>query len=250
MIKTAIFVEGQTELIFVRELLLRIFEHQNIHLECYTLFSKGKFHPTEYPFTPEVEVKYYFQIINVGSDAMVLSSILRREALLWNSGFQKIIGLRDMYSETYRKIVKNRKISEEINQKFKEGTQETIDKNAQYPDRIIHIFAIMEVEAWFLGLYTAFEGLDEKLTSEYIQEKLNFNLAEINPETSFFHPAKQVGEIYNLAGKKYDKKKGDVSAIVSYITKDDYNLLYLDENKCASYSAFYDSIPKEDEAID
>jgi len=117
MIKTAIFVEGQTELIFVREMLLKMFGYQNISLECYTLFTDSNFNSTEYPF-PNPEAEYYFQIINVGNDASVLTRMLRRQRQLFKSGFSKIIGLRDMYSREYRKLSKGAEINQELNQKF------------------------------------------------------------------------------------------------------------------------------------
>lgn len=40
MIKTAIFVEGQTELIIVREFLLKWFDY-GISLNCFNLFKRG-----------------------------------------------------------------------------------------------------------------------------------------------------------------------------------------------------------------
>ncbi len=84
MKKIAIFVEGQTELITLRELLLRDFEY-NVDIECRTLFKPGKFHKTPYDsFAPAAD--FHFQIINVGNDNAVLQRILRREEYLWNAG--------------------------------------------------------------------------------------------------------------------------------------------------------------------
>ena len=107
MIKTAIFVEGQSELIFTRELLLKYFEYQNIHIECYTLFNDHNLNPTEYKYDNK-NAAFYFQILNIGNDQKVISSILKREKYLFSKehGFHKIVGLRDMYSKEYREKVK------------------------------------------------------------------------------------------------------------------------------------------------
>ena len=64
MKKIAIFVEGQTELIFVREYLLKQFEYQGIDLECRNLFKDEKIQSAEYDF-PNNEAEIHFQIINV-----------------------------------------------------------------------------------------------------------------------------------------------------------------------------------------
>ena len=251
MRKVAIFVEGHTELIFVREFLLRIFDYQNISLECYNLFTDYNFHETDYSFSniEHHEAVFYFQIINVGNDNAVLSRILKREKYMWNSGFHTIIGLRDMYGKSYREEAKNAQIYEELNQLFKEGTQEQIDKLAIQPNKIHFLFAIMEVEAWFLGFEDIFEQIDEKLTAEYINEKLGFNLRNINPETAFFHPADTLNDIYALANLAYKKKSKEINSLVSKIEKDDYALLDMSD-KCASFSEFYDIILKQKNEFD
>ena len=231
MIKTAIFVEGQTELVFVRELLLKVFEYQRIALECYTLFTDSSFIPAEYAF-PNQEAEYFFQVINVGNDQSVLSRILRREEYMRHEGFVRIIGLRDMYSRQYREEAQNHKIDPILNQKFIVGARAQIKSTNTY-----FSFAIMEVEAWLLGLRKVFAKMDERLTAEFIEEKLGFNLDTIDAEEAFFHPANQVNDLFGLIGKHYNKSKGDINAIVSHIAREDYFEL-LESDKCASFKEF------------
>ena len=50
MVKTAIFVEGQTELIFVREYLLKLYGYNGVEVACFTLFTDGSRNSTEYPY--------------------------------------------------------------------------------------------------------------------------------------------------------------------------------------------------------
>ncbi len=239
--KTAIFVEGQTELILVREMLLRLFSYQNIHLECYTLFTDSKFQSTEYSSGNE-EAEFYFQILNVGNDNAVLSRLLKREKYLWNIGFDRIIGLRDMYSKAYREYTKGNQIKQTANQLFIQTHRETIDNKAQQPDKIFFSFAIMEAESWLLGIPEAFERMDGKLTLENIKEKIGFNLKDTDSEVIFFHPANEIKAIFELAGKNYNKSKGDSYAMVSNINKEDYEALNENE-KCASFSTFYSYLP-------
>jgi hypothetical protein len=90
MRKIAIFVEGQTELIVVREYLLRWFNYADIEIECRTLFIEGKFHSAEYDY-PTPNPQYHFQIINVGNDNAVLSRILKREQYMWSAGYEILL---------------------------------------------------------------------------------------------------------------------------------------------------------------
>ncbi len=240
--KVAIFVEGQTELILVREMLLKLFNYQNINLECFNLYSKENLQVTEYHFLNE-RAEYYFQIVNVGNDNAVLARILRREQRLLDAGFDRIIGLRDMYSKAYREAVGNANIDLEINEQFKVGHQEQVNNNAVMPERIFFRFAIMETEAWLLGLAHIFDQIDENLTIDFIEQQLGYNLDSIDPEILFFQPANELKTIFELVGKTYDKSRGDVNSIVSLIERNDYMLLELAE-KCNSYSAFYQAIPQ------
>lgn len=245
--KTAIFVEGQTELIWVREMLLKIFDYQNISIACYNLFAVENLHATEYPF-PNENAAYHFQIVNVGNDNAVLDRLLKREKRLWQAGFDRIIGLRDMYSSAYREIAGKSAIVAEINQQFKNGHQEQIDNRATKPEQIFFQFAVMESESWLLGVPTVFEKLDNGLTVDIILERLDIDLENIDPETTFFHPANQVEIILGLVGKRYSKKKGEINAIVSHLEKGDYLALDAAE-KCSSFSQFYAVIPKEETIV-
>jgi hypothetical protein len=240
VIKTAIFVEGQTELVFIREYLLKMFDYQNIWLECYTLFADNNFNTTEYSF-PNDTASHYFQIINVGNDNAVLSKLLKREQHLWNNGFHKIFGIRDMYSLQYREVVQNATISEGVNLKFTETARHTIDTLAEKAENNHFHFAIMETEAWQLGLKNCFTYLYRDLNTAFIAEKLGINLDQTDPEKTFFHPAAIIEDIYWLANREYNKSKGDINAIMGNVRKDDFIELS-QSDKCRSFNNFHNSI--------
>ena len=132
MKKIAVFVEGQSEQIFVRNLLYHLFDAGILSFNCFRLLAK-RAHPPPYTFNnPKAEVHY--QIINVGNDEKVLSAIKDREAKLFNKGFAKIIGLRDMYSRAYRERSPG-VVDDKIHQKFIDATNSVIAK-MQNPDQI------------------------------------------------------------------------------------------------------------------
>ncbi|MFK7934275.1 MAG: DUF4276 family protein [Saprospiraceae bacterium] len=238
MRKVAIFVEGQTELIFIRESLPKLMGYQHISFDCYTLQTDSNFQTTDYSYPITEETRFYFQIINVGGDNAVISRLLRREQFLLRSGFELIIGLRDMYSQQYRRLAENREISNDLNQQFINAAREQIEQKAERPELISFLFAIMEIEAWFLGCEGVFEKVDARLTNQFIAQNLGFNLSDIDPEETFFHPANAVEQIFDLVEKDY--KKG--SSLVNNIDADDLELLHLNQERCASFSAFYEII--------
>lgn len=242
MIKTAIFVEGQSELIFTRELLLKFFNYQNIWIECYNLFNDQDLNPTEYAF-PNVDAEYYFQILNIGNDQKVLSSILKRERYLFsaNQGFHKIIGLRDMYSKEYRQIVKKEKVDLTANEKFITNHLNTIKERSLNPEKIYFHFAIMELETWLLAIPKLFNKLHSCLNEHTIKQHLNVDLSSIDLESEVYHPADFLDKILKIAGSSYDKKKADVNKIMEKIDKVDVEML-VKSYRCESLNSFCDSL--------
>lgn len=239
MKKIAIFVEGHSELIFIREFLLKRFDYQHIDLECRTLFKDDRILSAEYDF-PNENAPIHFQVINVGSDVSVLQRILKREEILWNAGYERIIGLRDMYSDEYKEAMgQPREIKPLINQKFINGYNDTIKTKAIKPDNIYFYFAIMELETWFLGIPTLWQ--QKSITSDMIQEILKVDFFKIDPETTFLHPTETIKALLELIGEKYDKHDHEINSFLSYIEKEDFENL-LTSQKCNSFKLFNDCI--------
>lgn len=237
--KLAVFVEGQTELIFVREFLKQWYSYDSnaIGFDCYNLLA-NEFCDTAYKYGSEESENYYF-LVNVGNDGSVLSSIIGRMKFLQNKGFQLVIGLRDMYSRQYIRDAGKREIVETVNQQHIESVREVL-KGIEGGMFVDFHFAIMEVEAWFLGMPEFIGKLDERLTPEYIQQNVGLTLDD-DPEKTVFHPAKIVGEIYALVGKHYDKHQSDVSSIMARLTTEDY-LRLIESGKCSTFRTFAESL--------
>jgi len=207
-----------------------------VDIACFQLISDNVNY-AEYQYECPTAI-FHYQIINVGNDARVLSAILGREQSLLTSGFERIVALRDMYSEVYKKITS--RIDNTITQSIIEATKEQLDK-ASKPNIIHFNYAIMEIEAWFLGIEKLLERIDGRLTSTFIKRNLSLDLITVDPESEFFCPAKILGDIYNLVHLSYDKSKSVIESLVSCITIDDYETLHR-SSKCGSFNPFYDSL--------
>jgi hypothetical protein len=237
MKKTVIFVEGQTELIFVREYLLKWFDWQ-VDVECTKLTRDGDFEYAEYN-APFPTAEQHFQIIDVGTDVSVLSKIIKYEKRMRELGYEKFIGLRDMYSELYKS--KSKTYDKSLTDEFITDANDEIRYRTTQPDSIHICFAIMETEAWFLGHYALFERMDSRLTTAFIHQNLKIDLTDIDPETHIFHPAPLVGKILDLVGLTYKKRQDEVNKIVGKFKQEDYQML-LDSDKCQSFNHFHAAI--------
>lgn len=240
--KIAIFVEGQAEYIFVRDFLCNWYEYDGnkLGIECLALRSE-RFNTVPYPFGNR-ESENYYQIVNVGNDRSVLSKMLKEAARLKNAGFQLIVGLSDMFGDDYHKAVQTRTIDESINQKFKNTRQRIINDSA-HKDMLCYCFAIMEVEAWILGMSSILKHIDGYLTHSLILEQLQIDI-DADPEKTYYHPAQILNNIYRLVGKQYGKHEGDIYKITSILGKDDYIEL-IESGKCKSFKEFAEEILQE-----
>ena len=221
MRKIAVFTEGQTELIFVREFLLRLIDNSKLSFICMELLARKYFYvPYEYS-SPNPEI--HFLIVNVHGDEGVLSSISDREkSLIEKSGYEKIIGLRDMYSEAYEKLSPGI-INDSVTKRLIQGYKLTI-QNMVYSDKVELYLAIMEIEAWFLAMYNVFQKIDTVLTIDFIKQNLRIDLRNTDPQKEFFKPSRQVQDIFGLCGMQYNKKESDIN------------------NRCNAFDAFYQMI--------
>ena len=237
MKQVAIFTEGQTELIFIRYLVGLEIGWEKISIRCISLADNKSNLAGLSQENPNADI--LFQIINVGNDEGVLTAIKEREERLLKSGFNKILGLRDMYSKNYLKRA-DRKIVPNVISQFIENAKNTI-QDMSSPGQIFFHFAIMEVEAWFLAMWVVFGRLNTTLTVQYIEQNLNYRLDQIDPQIQFTNPSREVKRILGLINRKYDKKRGDAEIICRKIEKSDIQAI-LDSNRCQSFKEFYANI--------
>ncbi len=203
--KLAIFVEGQTEVIFTEKLIIEILGHKNVSINS----VKARQGLAEISASKFDEQSFYVLIFDCEGDDSVKSQILeKREALIKNQ-FDSIIGLRDVYPIESNNI-----------QRLEMGLKTGVPtKNIS-----ISIFiAKMEVEAWFLQESNHYRKIHPSLTDKHILQKTNFCPSTHNAE-DVYHPAELLNKIYNLAGFSYKKNKRQTTRTVQSL---DYEELYI-----------------------
>ena len=235
MKRIAIFVEGQAEQIFIRHLLPTILDWSKFSFTCVKLYANQM---QEVPHSYNVgqsHVEVHFLIVNAANDTKVLSAIKEREQHLFAKGYDEVFGLRDMYSNEFCKY--SNSIQNDVINKFINGARHSISLMS-CPDKIHFHFAIMELEAWFLGMYNLFRKINSVLDTHYIEENVGYNLSEIDPQTQFFKPTTELDRILRLAGLGYQKHSHEVNSILSKMDKIDCESV-MENGRCQSFNNFY-----------
>lgn len=238
LIKIAFFVEGLTETIYIRYLLLNIFNNSDIEIDIYRSFNTQKSSPA-YGIKNEV-AKLKFLVLDVEGDSNVLSGIKEREKNLFVQGYMKVFGLRDMYSNEYDSLSSSGGVDQTAILKIQSGIQEEINKMSN-PSLISFHFAVMEIEAWFLAMIAVLSRIDSQITVEFIKNKLGYDLLSINPELYFRKPSVDLGKIYLLVGKSYDKSTHCLESLMSKMQRQDYYDL-CNSGKVGYYKSFFEDI--------
>jgi hypothetical protein len=205
----AIFVEGQTELVFVNQLLFEMFGYQNLRIEHQYQYG-GLYHEIGVRGVPPECAKHTVLLVNCACDGKVLSAIKERANNFRNAGYDRILGLRDLYP----------KPSEELEEQYELIANQLV--SMPLPCKLV--IAVREIEAWFIADAEHFARYNPLLTLEYIQQKIGVNIA-IQDVEQIQHPSELLRKIYNLAGGTYDKKIKEVHRVVNILK---YDFLYLE----------------------
>lgn len=237
MKRIAIFTEGQTEYVFIRNAIFKVFDANKFSIECLKLHSNS-FQVIPYSYS-SLEPLVHFTVVNVGNDEKVLSIIKERYTSL---KFDLIIGLRDMYSRSYREK-SSQKIDKRINIDFITQTKQTIS-TFDTSNKTKIFFAIMEIESWILGMNSIFTKYNSILTDDKILNELKMDLQQIDPEETIFHPSTVLNDILSIVSDKYDKSLDIVEKITSFIELSDLNDLYF-SHKCKSFRVFANNLINE-----
>lgn len=208
MKKLAIFVEGNTELVFVENLVIEIAGFHNVSIARHVLHG-GKILPLYSTGVPPENAEFHVLITNCESDGKVKPAILERMPSLHSQGYEMVLGLRDAYPNKRADL-----------QKLQEGLLEGLDE-LQVSTHIV--LAVMEIEAWFIGEWTHFQKINALLTPDFIKFHHQFDVENENPE-HLDAPATKLGQIYESVGKSYKKKDRDAKAVAARL---DYGMLYI-----------------------
>lgn len=211
MKKLAIFVEGQTEQLFVTELLKQIAGEKDIEIEVQQAgVSKtgGRIFKIIRAASSTTDKKYFVLIKDCRGEHSVKSDIIDTVESLTRQSYCQIIGIRDVYP-------------------VPPADMPSLVKHLRYgvPTRYIPInimLAVMEIEAWFLAEFNHYEKIHVNLTIEKIINGVGFDPSTDDMEQRP-HPAEDLHNIYQLVKLAYTKRQQNTLRTVNAL---DYEHLY------------------------
>ena len=226
-----VFVEGKTELIFLHTFLKNEFGNYRFSAEFLRIPGNGE---SAWALeNPDSNLR--FLVFDCQGDGNVVSAIRDRKQTLFKKGTGKIIGLKDMYSNSYDKK-SNGQLLGQLNEIFIENTQSIINDQ-----KVSFHFSIMEFEAWFLGMYKLFPKLDSSLTIARIEEVINCNIEQTDPQNVHYRPSMRLKKVLDSVGKTYNKSESDIHRICNKVEPSDINNSF-ERDRCRAFKKFFDEI--------
>lgn len=205
MHKLAIFVEGHSELLFVRRLLQEVAGKNNVAIQSQQIFG-GRSVPRRAIIIHAAQFagneRYYILITNCGGDHQVAARIKEDHAKLSASGYTKIIGVRDVRPDFSILDIP----------RLERGLRLGVRADLISVDFVL---SVMEIEAWFLSEATHFARIHPSLTVELIKNSLGFD-PSADDMSSRPAPAKDLGDCYQLVGHSYRKGSAVTSDALDY----------------------------------
>lgn len=209
MNKLAVFVEGQTEQIFVEKSLIEIAGRNNIRIEKCDLVGGRKTRKRLHFSGVDDSRKYFAYIIDCHGDSTVKSDIVDNYDSLIREGYSSIIGIRDVYPFARAEIPK-----------LKCGLGLYVKTKPIAP---VFILSVMEIEAWFLAEHTHFQRIHRALTVDRIRTALHFDPSRDDMELRE-HPSEDLHQVYALEGLAYRKREAQTERTVEALN---YAEIYL-----------------------
>lgn len=206
MRKIAIFVEGQTEMLFLDRLIQELASETGLameHAEASGGASRARQIKVLKRQAPQPHHSFYVLIVNCSGDSKVKSDILERYHSLKRAGYSVILGLRDVYGQfRYDDVPRLRR-------ELQAGLP-----RAEPPVELF--LSIMEIESWFLAEHTHFQRISPALTMHRIQHNLHFDPSQDDMERRW-HPAEDLDRIYQLGDARYTKQRANLERTLEAI---------------------------------
>lgn len=236
--KVAIYVEGITEASFIYQLIGEHYQWDwsKVRIECLNLDpvdAADDLRNIGLDTSPD-----YYLIYDSCSDTAVASDIRNKFRSHKEEGFDKVVGLRDIYGESYIELY-GRQLNPQNVAEFIKDIQEPfleLDNSG-----IIRVrFAVMEIEAWMLALSGVFKKIDQRLDAEGLLSLAGIDINN-DPQTTYFHPFSQLEDIFRSIGKNYNKHWREIKTFVFKIKQADFDSLYYSV-QCQSFRDFHDAV--------
>jgi len=210
--RLAVFVEGNTEALYIDKLIEEIAGRNKVIIEHRKIWGGSSVKrkvETIRAAKPTNGQQYYVLLVDCGGDESVKTRIMEEHENLTNSGYSRIIGLRDVRPKFTHADIPQLEMS-----------LPRFIKTSWIP--VTFILAIMEIEAWFLSETTHFHRIHPSITVAAIITNLGFDPENDDMEQRS-NPAEDLNNCYQIGRRTYSKRRAQVT-----INALDYSLIYLE----------------------
>ena len=225
--KKVVYVEGVTELVFVYNLICTHYGYDGNQFQIHSINLDpvaGLEIPADFGLS---DAPNYYQLVCAGGDGSVISAIKQRYKGHIDAGFEIVVGLKDVYCQAYTSMAGHEYDGEKVEKLISiQKSQFSSEVHASL------CFAIMEVEAWILGMKSF-------LVREY--PEIGQSEEDIDPETTYVHPFEDIHTSFKSIGVRFEKHWSDILAVMNKMTKEDFDSLYASPH-CASFNVFYELV--------
>jgi hypothetical protein len=229
MKKIAIFVEGQTEQLFVERLITEIANANDIVIAKRKLTGGNRSVPQWIRIWTSASGPgriCFILIIDCTGFTTVKSDIRDNYQSLVSEGYSIIIGIRDVYPEFNH--VEIAKLRSKLNYSLR-----------TVPIQVVFILGVMEIETWFICEHTHFGRVNPALTTARIKAGLGFDPAVDDIQLRAI-PSDDLDKIYQLVGQRYQKDYSNIQVLLNQL---DYTFLYCDvRNRLPDFNVLVESI--------
>ena len=184
--KYAVYVEGQSELLFVADVLQKYsgYDPGRCGFLCINL-SADDFERMSFPRQGGEDSENYYQIVNVNNDNLVVSKLKKDIPGLISNGYNVLMGLKDVFGQAYEQLMDgeprvDRTVIEDMHK-----AQFGVIGAPEGCDCRLH-FAIMEYETWMLALIERYVTSHAKELAD-VCGQLGIDMTE-DFEQTVYHP--------------------------------------------------------------
>ncbi len=181
MKKIAIFIEGESDMIFSSYLIKLIYGLNGTKIKYVNWTSDDNYQENFKQEEGYGNTQIKFTLFNFGNDKRVVNKLKENADSMLKAGYKAVIGLRDLRSQEYDELA-NGKIDSAISKTMISNTRAVLKKL----NGTELFFAVMELEAWYLAFTNCLIKAGYNLQT--ISTKIKVNLEQIDPEKEFYNP--------------------------------------------------------------
>jgi len=193
MKKLALFVEGLTEQLFALRLLQELAGQHALAFSILKGAGGRRFDRRweQVRLSKPEGAEFFVLLYNCAGDSRVLSDLCEQYRSLMQAGYERVLGLTDLYPEPLSSL---------------ERKQRLIDRHLQAMNVTAKmVIAVMEIEAWFLAEERHFSRLSPLLSPEVVSNVLGDVPEKILIE-KIEHPSEELHHVYQRACLAYLKR--------------------------------------------